>query len=515
MFRRRQQATVRATDETEPNWRYLASGLEQKRMTRMDDIGDLLQARQHWIGGEWRPSRGSGLFEVVDPSTEQVLGVISSATGHDVDDAVRAASRALPAWSQTPLEERLLLLERLCDVIDDSSGDFASLITQEVGAPVAISAPMHVGLALQIFRSFIALGRQLPLEERVGESLLLREPVGVVACITPWNLPLILIAQKLAPALVAGCTVVLKPSELTPFNALWLARAAHKAGYPPGTFNVVTGDGPTAGEALVQHPDVSKISFTGSTRAGRRIAALAAGTVKRVGLELGGKSANVILEDGELERAITTGVHQACFNSGQSCIAWSRILVPRSRLADAVDLATGVSSGLKVGDPHAPDTELGPLVSQAAMSRVHNYIRNGLDEGASIATGGTERPAHLPCGYYVSPTVFSGVTPEMTIAREEIFGPVVCILTYDSEEEAVAIANSTEYGLHGSVWSEDEGRALSVARRIRTGMLNINGYGFDAMAPFGGCKQSGLGRELGTAGLEEFFEIKVVQTLQA
>ena len=481
----------------------------------MDDISGLLQSRHHWIGGEWRPSRGSGLFEVIDPSSEQVLGVVSSGTGQDVDDAVREASRALPAWSQTPLEERLLLLQRFCDVIDASTDDFADLITREVGAPVAISGPMHVGLAQQIFRSFIELGRQLPLEERVGESVVLREPVGVVGCITPWNLPLILIAQKLAPALVAGCTVVLKPSELTPFNALWLARSAHVAGYPPGVFNVVTGDGPTTGEALVQHPDISKISFTGSTRAGRRIAALAAATVKRVGLELGGKSANVILDDGDLERAITTGVHQACFNSGQSCIAWSRILVPARRLADAVDLAAEVASGLKVGDPHDPGSEIGPLVSAAAMSRVRNYIRSGVEDGASIAAGGVERPAGLPRGYYVSPTVFSGVSPGMTIAREEIFGPVVCILTHDGDEEAVAIANGTDYGLHGSVWSEDESRALSVARRIRTGMLNINGYGFDVIAPFGGCKQSGVGRELGTAGLEEFFETKVVQTLRS
>jgi aldehyde dehydrogenase (NAD+) len=481
----------------------------------MDDIGELFQARRHWIGDEWRAPHGSGLYEVVDPSNEEVLGVVPGATGQDVDDAVREASRALPAWSQTPLEERLLLLERLCDVIEGDVDTFASLITREVGAPVTISASMHVGLALQIFRSFIELGRQLPLEEPVGESVILREPVGVVACITPWNLPLILIAQKLAPALVAGCTVVLKPSELTPFNALWLARSVHKAGYPPGVFNVINGDGPTTGEALVQHPDVSKVSFTGSTRAGRRIAALAAGTVKRVGLELGGKSANVILDDGVLERAITTGVHQACFNSGQSCIAWSRILVPARYQADAVDLAAEVAAGLKVGDPQDPGSEIGPLVSQAAMSKVLNYIRSGLDDGASIATGGMERPSGLPRGYYVSPTIFSGVSPDMSIAREEIFGPVVCILPHDSDEEAVAIANGTDYGLHGSVWSNDESRALSVARRIRTGMLNINGYGFDVMAPFGGCKQSGVGRELGTAGLEEFFETKVVQTLRS
>jgi aldehyde dehydrogenase (NAD+) len=379
-----------------------------------------------------------------------------------------------------------------------------------VGAPVAIAGPAHVGIASAILRSFVEVGRKFPFEEEVGQSLVLREPVGVVGCITPWNLPLILIAQKLGGALVAGCTVVLKPSELTPFNALRLAECLDAAGCPPGVFNVVTGDGPTTGEALASHPQVAKVSFTGSTRAGRRVATLAAQAMKRISLELGGKSANVVLPDGDLSAAVETGVHQACFNSGQSCIAWSRILVPRQRLADAADLAAGVMSKLPVGDPRDPQTHIGPLVSKAAEERVRGYVSSGLRAGARIACGGPDRPAGMDRGYYVRPTVLADVSPEMAVAREEIFGPVVCILPYGSEAEAVDIANGTKYGLHGSVWSADESHALSVARQIDSGMLNLNGYGFDPVAPFGGYKQSGIGRELGAEGLAEFLETKSV-----
>ncbi|MGH9092181.1 MAG: aldehyde dehydrogenase family protein [Acidimicrobiales bacterium] len=477
----------------------------------MEGLTELYDARAHWIDGALRPSRGRDLFEVHDPATENVFGVVAGADSEDVNDAVLAARAALPAWAEVAAEERLHLLDNLCDVIESESENFATLITKEVGAPIAIAGPAHVGIAVEILRSFADLGKQFPLQERVGNSLLLHEPVGVVSCITPWNLPLILIAQKLGAALVAGCTVVLKPSELTPFNALWLARCMNEAGYPPGVFNVVTGDGPTTGESLVQHPEVSKVSFTGSTRAGRRVAELAAATVKRVGLELGGKSANVVLDDGDLEQAIRTGVHQACFNSGQSCIAWSRILIPSGRSAEAREVAVEVVSGMKVGDPRDPGTEIGPLVSAAALARVQGYIKSGVEEGAELAFGGPERPAGLGRGYFVHPTVFSNVRPDMTIAREEIFGPVVSLISYDGDDQAVSIANDTQYGLHGAVWSTDEDHAMAVARRIRTGMVNVNGYGFDPMAPFGGCKQSGVGRELGTEGLKEFFETKVVQ----
>jgi aldehyde dehydrogenase (NAD+) len=483
--------------------------------TAMNEITELFEARRHWIGGEWHKPSGDEVIEVRDPSTEQVFGVVSSGSEEDVGDAVRASRDALPAWTARPMSERLMLLDGLCQVLESETGNLAELITREVGAPVALSAPAHVGLAISIFSSFVEVGKAFPLEERVGQSVLLHEAVGVAGCITPWNLPLILIAQKLGAALVAGCTVVLKPSELTPFNALWLARCLERAGYPPGVLNVVTGLGATAGEALVRSPEVNKISFTGSTRAGRRVASLAADTVKRVSLELGGKSANVILDDGDLEQAVRTGVHQACFNSGQSCIAWSRILVSRNDMADAVEIAVDSLSGMKVGDPRDPATEIGPLVSHEAMSRVQGYVRTGVTEGGQLALGGPERPDGLDVGYFVRPTVFAGVTSHMTVAREEIFGPVVCVMAYEGEEEAIAIANDTDYGLHGCVWSNDEARALAVARKIRTGMINVNGYGFDAMAPFGGCKQSGVGRELGAEGLREFFETKAVQTFGA
>jgi aldehyde dehydrogenase (NAD+) len=319
------------------------------------------------------------------------------------------------------------------------------------------------------------------------------------------------IAQKLGAALVTGCTTVFKPSELTPFSALRLGECMAEAGYPPGVFNVVTGYGPSAGEALVSHPLVGKVSFTGSTQAGRRVAALAAETVKRVSLELGGKSANIVLADGDLTAAVATGSHQVCFNAGQSCIAWSRLLVPAARLAEATDLAAEAIGGMKVGDPGDPTTDIGPLVSAAAADRVRGYIARGVEEGARVAVGGPERPTHLPRGYFVKPTVLTDVRPDMMVAQEEIFGPVLCVLPYDDEADAVAIANSTAYGLHGAVWSRDQEHAMAIARRLETGMVNINGYGFDAMVPFGGYKQSGVGREMGVAGLHEFLELKAVQ----
>jgi acyl-CoA reductase-like NAD-dependent aldehyde dehydrogenase len=304
---------------------------------------------------------------------------------------------------------------------------------------------------------------------------------------------------------------VFKPSEVTPFSALRLAECLAETGYPAGVFNVVTGDGPSAGEPLVSHPLVRKVSFTGSTRAGRRVAALAAGTVKKVSLELGGKSANLVLPDGDLQRAVAIGSHQACFNAGQSCIAWSRLLVPAERLDEATELAVAALGGMTVGDPNDPATEIGPLVSAAAAERVRGYIAKGVQEGARVAAGGPERPAGLPRGYYVRPTVLTDVRPDMVVAQEEIFGPVLCVIAYRDESEAIAIANGTPYGLHGAVWSRDEEHAMAVAGRLETGMVNVNGYGFDPMAPFGGYKQSGVGREMGVAGLHEFLQVKAVQ----
>jgi aldehyde dehydrogenase (NAD+) len=478
----------------------------------MRTVGEVFEQQCQWIDGTWTPSGATTMLEVLNPGTEEPVGLVPAGGADDVDLAVAAAQRALPGWRSTPFEQRLALLERLCEVLDSDQATLAQIITAEVGAPVSMAGPVHVGLASEIFRAFITIGAEFHFEEPAGQSTLIHEPVGVVACITPWNLPLILIAQKLGAALVAGCTTVLKPSELTPFNALRLAECMAEAGYPAGVFNVVTGDGPTAGEALVSHPGVRKVSFTGSSRAGRRVGALAAETVKRVSLELGGKSANLVLPDADLERAVATGAHQACFNAGQSCIAWSRLLVSADQQKDAADIAAEVIGAIRVGDPSSPDTEMGPLVSSMAADRVRSYIRTGVEQGAGVALGGADRPADPRRGYFVQPTVLTGVEPDMVVASEEIFGPVLSIIAYQDEEDAIAIANGTDYGLHGAVWSQDEDRAMAVARRIETGMVNINGYGFDAMAPFGGYKQSGVGRELGAIGLNEFLEVKAVQS---
>lgn len=477
----------------------------------MRPIDGVFDQRAHWIDGQLSPSSASEDIAVVNPASERMVGHVAAGNASDVDRAVQAASRAFPSWRDTALDKRLALLTRLCDVLDDNRRELATIITSEVGAPVAIAGPMHVGLTIEILRAFVKLAREFEFVTTAGSAMVFHEPIGVAGCITPWNLPLILIAQKLGAALVTGCTTVFKPSELTPFSALRLAECMAEAGYPPGVFNVVTGYGSPAGEALVSHPLVAKVSFTGSTRAGRRVAALAAETVKRVSLELGGKSANIVLADGDLAAAVATGSRQACFNAGQSCIAWSRLLVPAARLAEATDLAAATLGGMKIGDPADPTTEIGPLVSAAAAERVRGYIARGVEEGARVAVGGPERPTRLPRGYFVRPTVLTDVRPDMAVAQEEIFGPVLCILPYEDEAEAVAIANGTPYGLHGAVWSQDQEHAVAIARRLETGMVNVNGYGFDPMAPFGGYKQSGVGREMGIAGLHEFLEVKAVQ----
>ncbi|HZC52495.1 MAG TPA: aldehyde dehydrogenase family protein [Mycobacterium sp.] len=477
----------------------------------MRSIDDVLHQRGHWIDGQLSPSPAAEDIAVENPASEQIVGHVVAGDPSDVDRAVQSASRAFPSWRDTTLDERLALLTTLCDVIDDDTPQLASIITAEVGAPVSIAGPAHVGYTSGILRAFVGLARDFEFVTSAGSATVFHEPVGVAGCITPWNLPLILIAQKLGAALVTGCTTVFKPSELTPFSTLRLGECMTEAGYPPGVFNVVTGYGPSTGEALVGHPLVRKVSFTGSTRAGRRVATLAAAGVKRVSLELGGKSANIVLPDGDLQQAVLTGSHQATFNAGQSCIAWSRLLVPADRLAEASELAAEALGGMSVGDPADPSTEIGPLVSAQAAERVRGYIAKGIEEGARVAVGGADRPAHLPRGHFVRPTVLTDVQPDMTVAQEEIFGPVLCVIPYRDEDEAVAIANGTPYGLHGAVWSRDEERALALARRLETGMVNVNGYGFDPLAPFGGYKQSGVGREMGTAGLHEFLEVKAVQ----
>jgi acyl-CoA reductase-like NAD-dependent aldehyde dehydrogenase len=464
-----------------------------------------------YIDGAWVPSTGSGTIDVINSTTEEVMGRIPEGTAEDVDKAVAAAKRAFETWSQTDVEERGKYLTRITEGLQARMDDIATLVSQEVGMPKSLSLLVQAGLPMMSFMNTSQLLSGYQFEETVGNSTIVKEPVGVVGAITPWNYPLHQIAAKVAPALAAGCTVVLKPSEVAPLNAYILAEIIHDVGLPAGVFNMVTGTGPVVGEAIAANPGVDMISFTGSTRAGKRVSEVASQRVARVALELGGKSPNVILDDADFEQAITDGVGKCYLNSGQTCSALTRMLVPRSRLAEAEDIAVKAAETYKPGDPFAEDTRLGPLASAAQLERVRNYINKGTEEGAKLLTGGAESPEGLGKGYFVRPTVFSEVRNDMTIAQEEIFGPVLSIIPYEDEDEAVQIANDTIYGLAGGVWSGDQERAKRVARKIRTGQIEINGGSFNPMAPFGGFKQSGHGRELGTFGLEEFLEIKSLQ----
>jgi betaine-aldehyde dehydrogenase len=464
-----------------------------------------------YIGGEWTAPTGAGSFDVTNASTEEALGRIPASSAADVDRAVKAARAAFDGWSRTPSSERAAFLQAIQAGIAERSQEIAQTVAAEVGMPLGLSVMIQAGLPAMSFGAAAQLAPTADGEERVGNSVVVKEAVGVVGCITPWNYPLHQVAAKVAPALAAGCTVVLKPSEVAPLSAFILAEIVDKARLPRGVFNLVTGDGPTVGEAIAAHPGIDMVSFTGSTRAGKRVAELASATVKRVALELGGKSPNVILDDADLARAVKAGVQNCFLNSGQTCSAWTRMLVPRAKHDEAARIAKDVAEGFVVGDAFGPTTRLGPLVSKRQQERVRGYIRKGIEEGATLVTGGPDQPAGLPKGYFVKPTVFANVKNEMTIAQEEIFGPVLCIIPYDSEEDAVRIANDTAYGLAGGVWSSDVEHAKRVARRIRTGQVDINGGGFNPMAPFGGFKQSGHGRELGKAGLEEFLEVKSLQ----
>jgi acyl-CoA reductase-like NAD-dependent aldehyde dehydrogenase len=464
-----------------------------------------------YIDGAWVASTGSGAIDVLSASTEEVVGRIPEGTTDDVDRAVEAARRAFPAWAETSVEERGKYLQRITEGLQARMMDIAQTVSSEVGMPLNLSMIIQAGLPTMTFGSMAGIVDEFPFEEQVGNSLVVREPVGVVGCITPWNYPLHQIAAKVAPALAAGCTVVLKPSEVAPLNAFILADIIDEVGLPAGVFNMVTGVGPVVGEAIAAHPDVDMVSFTGSTRAGKRVSEVAAQNVKRVALELGGKSPNVILEDADFERAVSDGVGKAFLNSGQTCSALTRMLVPRSRLEEAEAIAVKAAESYTPGDPFADGTRLGPLVSAAQRERVRGYINKGVEEGAKLLTGGAEPPEGLDKGYFVRPTVFSEVRTDMTIAQEEIFGPVLSIIPYDTEEEAVAIANDTVYGLAGGVWAGDPDRAKEVARKLRTGQVEVNGGSFNPLAPFGGYKQSGHGRELGKFGLEEFLEVKSLQ----
>jgi len=465
-----------------------------------------------FIGGRWVAPSGREMIDVHNAGTGEVMGRVPAGNAKDVDAAVAAARGVLEGWNATPPEKRAQFLEKISAGLKARADELAKTIAQEVGMPLKLAGRIQAGLPIANFANFAKLLKEFVFEERVGNSLVVREPVGVVAAITPWNYPLHQIALKVAPALAAGCTVVLKPSEVAPFNAFILAEAIEAAGLPQGVFNLVSGVGADAGEALVRHRDVDMISFTGSTRAGKRISELAAQSVKRVALELGGKSASVILEDADLATAVKGTVNGCYLNSGQTCTALTRMLVPDSLYQEAARIAAEVAKSFTVGDPLAETTRLGPLSSQAQLERVRGFIRKGLQEGAELLAGGADAPEGVPPGgYYVKPTVFGKVKNDMTIAREEIFGPVLSIIAYRDEEDAVRIANDTVYGLAGAVWSRDEARAQRVARRIRAGQVDVNGGAFNMNAPFGGFKQSGHGREAGVYGLEEFLEYKSLQ----
>lgn len=472
--------------------------------------GTRLHREAFFIDGGWLAPAGRDRLDVRSASTEEVIGSVPLGTPEDVDRAVAAARRALEGgWGTTTPAERADWLARLAAALEARVPDIARTIAMEVGSPITMATAIQAGSPVQIARSFADIVREFRFEQVLGHSLVVREPYGVIGAITPWNYPLHQIMAKVAAALAAGCTVVLKPSELAPLNSYALADACLDIGLPAGVLNIVQGTGPVVGEAIASHPGIDAVSFTGSLRAGRRVAALAAETVKKVTLELGGKSACVLLDDAPLEKAVPNGVKNALLNSGQTCSAWTRLVVPRSRLEAVLELAVSTIRTLPLGDPLDPATRLGPLVSAAQRARVEGYIEKGRAEGARLVVGGG-RPPDRPRGHYVEPTIFADVASTMTIAQEEIFGPVIAVLAYDREDEAVAIANDTIYGLAGGVWSGDPDRALRVARRIRAGQVDVNGARFNYLAPFGGYKQSGVGRELGPFGLEEFLQVKAI-----
>ncbi len=464
-----------------------------------------------YIDGSWVPASTTEMLDVIHSGTEEVFAQVSRGNSNDADKAVKAARAAFDSWSRTSIDERSKYLSRINEGLSARMADIATVVAKEVGTPFMLSQMIQAGLPIMTFSSMAQLATEFEWEDHIGNSLILKEPVGVVAAITPWNYPLHQIAAKVAPALLAGCTVVLKPAELAPVNAYILADVIDEAGLPPGVFNLISGPGSEIGEALVAHREVDMISFTGSTEVGKRIGAIAAQDIKRVALELGGKSATLILEDADLGAAISGGLFMCYLNSGQTCIAQTRMLVPRSKLAEVEERVAAETATYTVGDPFADSTRVGPLVSAKQRDRVMDYIKIGESEGARIVTGGAEAPEGLDKGFYVQPTVFTGVENSMRIAQEEIFGPVLSIIAYDTEKQAIEIANDSIYGLSGAVWGADKDHAIEVAKQIRTGQVEVNGGAFNPLAPFGGYKKSGHGRELGKYGLEDFLEIKSLQ----
>lgn len=472
-----------------------------------------MQQQRLYVDGRWRDSASPATIEVVDPATDEVFGVAPRGCAADVDAAVAAAARAQPGWAALPAAERIAALDRIRAGLQARADEAAALITREMGAPLWFSRQAQLGLPLKNLEIAARAMAQLAAqpEKLIASTRVVRDPVGVVAAITPWNFPLHQITAKLAPALAAGCSVVLKPSELTPFDAGLLAEVIDAAGLPPGVFNLVPGSGAEVGEPLVTHPLVDMVSFTGSTTAGRRIAALAAPLMKKLALELGGKSANIVLPDVALAQALPVVLKQGWANSGQACACLSRVLLPRALYAAAQAQLVALAAQWRVGDPLDPDTQLGPVASRAQQARVQALLRSGIEQGARLLCGGVEPPAGRARGAYVQPTLLADVQPWMRVAREEIFGPVIGLTPYDDEDEAVAIANDSDYGLSGGVWAADRAAAERVARRLRTGQVVINGSPLNLQAPFGGVKQSGIGREYGHHGLLEYFALKALQ----
>ena len=463
-----------------------------------------------YINGEWVEPAGRETIDVINPATEEAFATISMGTAEDVDAAAKAARAAFPAWSQSSVEDRKTVLQKIMAGIQARAGDLAAAITSEMGAPVGLANAAQVPSGLGHFAAVLPVLENYKFQETRGSTLIVKEAAGVCGFITPWNWPLNQIACKVAPALAAGCTIVLKPSEVAPINAYILAEIIDECGLPPGVFNLVNGDGPNVGAAISAHPEVDVVSFTGSTRAGREVARAAADGIKRVTQELGGKSANIILDDtADFGKAVFSGVLNCFGNSGQSCNAPTRMLVPKARMGEAIESAKAAAAKAVVGDPNSEGTSLGPVVSELQFNKINALIEAGIKEGAELIAGGPGRPDGLDKGYFIKPTVFANVTNDMTIAREEVFGPVLTIIGYDDDVDAIAIANDTEYGLSGYI-SGEPAHAQQIALQIRTGMVHINGAPLDISAPFGGYKKSGNGREWGLEGFEEYLETKAM-----